>query len=218
MKSDRVLQQDVIDELRWEPSVDADGVNVTVMNGVVTLDGEVCTMAEKTAAEQVTRRVSGVKGTSDQLKVIVAETSARTDGDIFRAIDASLEWSSSVPEDAIVVQVDEGWVRLTGSVEWEFQRQAAMDCVRRQRGVAGVSDAITIEPKLSSALVGEDIEAALRRRAVADAHEITVHVLGSEVILSGTVDNWSERELAMSSAWATPGVRSVVDQLALRDR
>jgi osmotically-inducible protein OsmY len=213
MKSDSQLQQDVSEELKWEPSVHAGEVTVKVKNGIATLDGEVCSYAEKWSAERAALRVAGVKGITDKLTVSLTEAGARSDEDITSAVESALEWSSTVPEDAISARVDEGWVTLTGTVDWQFQRLAALDCVRFQHGVTGVSDEIVIKPALSSALVKADIEAALKRRAAADAQQISVAVSGSDVTLTGTVHSWSERELATSSAWATPGVRNVVDKL-----
>jgi osmotically-inducible protein OsmY len=215
MKSDSQLQQDVSEELKWEPSVHAGEVTVKVKNGIATLDGEVCTHAEKWSAERAAMRVSGVKGISDKLKVSLTEEGARSDEDITSAVESALEWSSTVPEDAISARVDDGWVTLTGTVDWQFQRLAAVDCVRYQQGVTGVSDEIVIKPTLTSALVKADIEAALRRRATVDAQAIAVRVSGSEVTLTGTVHAWSERDLATNTAWATPGVSNVVDKLTL---
>lgn len=215
MKSDSQIQQDVSEELKWEPSVHAGEVTVKVKNGVATLEGEVCTYAEKWSAERAALRVNGVKGISDKLKVNITEDGARSDEDITRAVESALDWSSTVPEDAVSARVDEGWVTLTGNVDWQYQRLAAVDCVRYQQGVTGVSDEIVIKPALTSALVKADIEAALKRRATVDAQAIAVGVSGSEVTLTGTVHTWSERDLATNSAWATPGVSNVVDKLTL---
>lgn len=215
MKSDSQLQQDVSEELKWEPSVHAGEVTVKVKNGIATLEGEVCTYAEKWSAERAALRVGGVKGVSDKLKVSLTEDGARSDADITSAVESALDWSSTVPEDSVSAQVEDGWVTLTGNVDWQFQRLAAVDCVRYQQGVIGVSDEIVIKPSLSSALVKADIEAALQRRAAVDAKAISVEVHGTDVTLTGTVHTWSERDLATSSAWATPGVRNVVDKLTL---
>ena len=81
-------------------------------------------------------------------------------------------------------------------------------------GVRGVSDQIVVKPKVSLSAVKSEIEAALKRRAAADAKKISVNVQGADVTLTGTVHSWSERELAKHSAWGTPGVRNVVDKMA----
>lgn len=104
---------------------------------------------------------------------------------------------------------------LTGEVEWQYQRQAAAEAIRYLMGVSGVSNQITIKTKVSAPVVKSDIEAALKRRAQQDAHEISVSVHGTDVTLTGTVHSWSERELARNTAWGTPGVRSVVDNTTM---
>jgi osmotically-inducible protein OsmY len=215
MKTDNQLQQDISAELSWEPSVHAAQIGVEVKNGMVTLAGDVGTFAEKWNAERATQRVIGVKSVASELKVKLSGLGIRSDADIASAARTALEWSADVPPEAIKVQVDDGWVTLTGNVEWQFQRQAAADNVRYLLGVTGVSDQIAIKPSLSATLVKADIEAALKRRAVADANEISVAVSGSEVTLKGTVHSWAERDLATTSAWGTPGVREVVDKLTL---
>jgi len=215
MKTDSQLQQDVSAELSWEPSVHAAQIGVEVKDGIVTLAGEVATYAEKWNAERAAQRVNGVKALAVELKVKLTGAGIRTDADIARAVENALEWSASVPADAVKVQVEGGWVTLTGDVHWQYQRQAAADNVRYLLGVTGVSDQIGIKPALSATLVKSDIEAALKRRAAADAKEISVAVSGSDVTLRGTVHSWAERDLATTSAWGTPGVRNVVDKLTL---
>jgi len=145
MKTDSQLQRDVTDELEWEPAVHTGEIAVKVMQAVVTLDGEVCTYAEKWSAEQAALRVSGVKGLDDKLKVNIADAAARTDAEISGAVESALEWCSTVPEEAVSAQVEEGCVTLTGNVDWQFQRLAAVDCVRHLHGVTGISDEIAIE-------------------------------------------------------------------------
>ena len=215
MKTDTQLQQDVIEELKWEPSVHATEIGVEVKSGIVTLAGDVCSYAEKQNAERAAQRVAGVEGLAVELKVKLVGSDKRSDADIARAAKSVLEWSATVPPGTIKVMVEDGWVTLTGSVDWQYQRQGAANCVRFLLGVVGVSDQIAIKPTPSVGAVKADIEAALKRRATADAETISVDVHGADVTLTGTVHSWSERELAMHSAWNTPGVFNVVDKMTL---
>ena len=215
MKTDTQLQQDVIEELKWEPSVHATEIGVEVKSGIVTLAGDVCSYAEKQNAERAAQRVAGVEGLAVELKVKLVGSDKRSDADIARAAKNVLEWSSTVPAGAIKVMVEDGWVTLTGNVDWQYQRQGAANCVRFLLGVVGVSDRIGIKPALSVGTVKSDIEAALKRRAKDDAKTILVEVHGSDVTLTGTVHSWSKRELAIHSARNTPGVRKVVDKMTL---
>jgi osmotically-inducible protein OsmY len=215
MKTDQQLQQSVIDELTWDPSVHATQIGVIVKDGVVTLDGEVSSYGEKWGAERAAQRVSGVQALAVGLQVKLSALGQRSDTDIARSAQTALHWCSTCPSDSIQLMVENGWITLTGSVEWHFQKQAAVDALRYLIGVTGVSDQIAISPKAQSSAVKADIEAALKRRATSEAQEIHVDVHGADVTLSGTVHSWAERELARHSAWGTKGVRQVVDNMAM---
>ncbi len=215
MKTDHQLQLDVLAELSWEPSVKAEDVGVEVKDGIVTLAGHVGTYAEKVDAERATMRVSGVKALAVEVDVRLVGSSARNDVDIARSVDNVLQWTTYLPEQSVKVKVESGWVTLSGEVTWEFQRQAAIGAVRYLMGVKGVNDQLLIKPTISAPAVKADIEAALKRRAQNDAHEISVGVEGTDVTLSGRVHSWSERELATNTAWASPGVKRVVDNITL---
>jgi osmotically-inducible protein OsmY len=215
MKTDQQLQQAVIDELTWDPSVHASQIGVIVKDGVVTLDGEVSSFAEKWGAERAAQRVTGVQALAVGLDVKLSALGKRSDSDIARSAQTALHWCSSCPSETIQLMVEDGWITLTGSVEWHYQKQAATDALRYLIGVTGVSDQISISPKVLSTVVKADIEAALKRRSTSDAQEIHVDVHGADVTLSGTVHSWAERELARHSAWGTKGVRQVVDNMAM---
>lgn len=215
MKTDTQLKQDVSAELAWEPSVNAAGIGIEVSNGVVTLAGHVTSFAEKWDAERATQRVSGVKALAVEIDVILPGASQRSDGDIAHAAENVLEWTAYVPKDGIRIMVEGGWVTLSGEVDREYQRQAAVRGIRHLMGITGISDQVTIKPQASPDSVKSGIEAALSRRARADAHNITVEVLGDRVTLTGSVLSWSERSLAERSAWSAPGVRAVVDNITI---
>lgn len=215
MKTDSQLQQDVMAELRWEPSVHAAQIGVEVKDGVVTLAGEVSSYAEKLNAEGAAQRVSGVKALAVDMKIKLSEFGKRTDADIAQSAKNILGWTCSLPADAVKVMVEGGWVTLSGDVEWQYQRQDAANSVRYLAGVIGVSNQIAIKPQPSSTVIKSDIEAALKRRASADAKAIGVDVKGDNVTLTGTVHSWAERDLATRSAWGSAGVRKVVDNMNL---
>lgn len=215
MKTDTQLQADVMAELKFDPSVHAAQIGVEAKDGVVTLAGEVSSYSEKWNAERCAQRVSGVNALAIDLKVKLSSFGKRTDADIARSAENVLDWTSSVPKDAIKVLVEDGWVTLSGEVEWQYQKQAAADALRYLWGVIGVSDQIAIKAKVSASSVKSDIESALKRHASKDAQEITVAVNGPDVTLSGNVHSWSERELAVHAAWNTPGVRNVVDRTVI---
>jgi osmotically-inducible protein OsmY len=215
MKTDAQLQQDVIAELKWEPSVNAAQIGVEVKNGIVTLAGHVDSYAEKYDAERAAQRVAGVKALAIEMDVTLPGSSKRNDSDIARSAENVLEWMTYLPKESVKVKVEGGWITLSGEVAWEYQRQAAVSAVRYLMGVTGVSDQIAIRPKVSLDAVKSDIEAALKRRAKSEAREISVKVQGADVTLSGIAHSWSERDLARHAAWGTPGVRKVVDNMTV---
>jgi osmotically-inducible protein OsmY len=216
MKTDAQLQHDVLAELQWEPSVQAAGIGVEVRDGVVTLVGEVGSLAEKWNAERATQRVAGVKALAVEMTVKLDEFGRRTDADIARSAANILGATASLPRDAVKVLVQGSWVTLSGIVAWQFQRQAAADSLRGMPGVTGVSNQIAIQPALTAVVVKADIEAALTRRAAAEANAIGVDVQGADVTLTGTVHSWAERDLATGSAWAAAGVRRVIDHMTMQ--
>lgn len=215
MKTDSQLQQDVMAELNWEPAVHAAQIGVEVKDGVVTLAGEVSSFNEKWNAERAAQRVSGVKALAVEMTVKLSQFGKRTDADIAESAKNILGWSSYLPEKAVSVMVEGGWLTLSGEVEWQYQKLAAVDGVRHLMGVRGVSDQIGLKATASPLAVKSDIEAALKRRAKTDAQQIGVDVHGSDVTLTGTVHSWAERELATHTAWSSPGVRNVVDKMSL---
>jgi osmotically-inducible protein OsmY len=215
MKTDAQILQDVIAELQWEPSVQAAQIGVEVNKGVVTLAGHVDSFSQKWHAERAAQRVAGVRALVVGLEVRLTGLSERTDADIAQAAENVLQWTSLVPADAIKVMVEHGWVTLTGDVDWQFQRQAATDGVRHLMGVTGVSNQIKIKAARVVSSVKSDIEAALQRSSIADASNIDVALDGSVVTLSGTIQRWDERDTAIYSAWGTPGVYNVIDEMTL---
>jgi osmotically-inducible protein OsmY len=215
MKTDSQLQLDVMAELKWEPSVHSTRLGVEVREGVVTLAGHVDSYLEKWEAERAAMRVCGVKALVVEVDVKLPALCQRGDEDIARAARNALEWMTSSNPDAVKVLVEDGWLTLSGDVDWQYQKQAAADVTRHLMGVTGVSNQIAIKPKVTLTEVKAEIEAALGRHAKADARKIDVQVQGGDVTLSGNVDSWAERQSATHAAWSMPGVRNVVDKLVL---
>ena len=215
MKTDSQLQKDVMAELAWEPSIHATEIGVEVKDGVVTLAGDVSSYAQKWNAELATQRVAGVKALAVDLTVKLTESGIRTDGDIAASARNVLDWTSAVDSGSVKIMVEKGLITLTGQVDWKFQKEAAADSVRFLTGVVGVSDQIVVTPSVKASVVKADIEAAIKRAATEDAKRITVGVSGTDVTLSGSIHSWAERDLATQSAWKSPGVRKVIDNMTL---
>jgi osmotically-inducible protein OsmY len=214
--SDKDLRQFIIDELDFEPSVDAANIGVAVENGVVTLSGHVASYAEKMAAEAAVRRVKGVRAIAEEIEVRYAFDKKTGDDEIAkRALDI-IRWSATVPQDRIQLTVQNGWVTLSGQVDWWYQKNAAADAVRKLSGVSGVINNVTIRPRVQPVDVKRKIEDAFKRRAEIDTQGIRVAVTdGGKITLQGSVHDWQERIAAVDAAWSAPGVVSVDDRLSI---
>lgn len=215
MSQDSQLQQAVLDELSWEPSIVAAHIGVAAAAGVVTLSGHVASYAAKHAAEAATRRVKGVKAVAEEMEVRLPMDTKRDDEAIAKAAIERLAWDVSVPRDSVKVSVEKGWITLSGEVDWFYQKDDAQQDVRRLWGVVGVSDQITIKPRVNTANLSDDITHALHRSWFFDPDHVTVTAKGGRVKLTGTVHSWQERQTAASTAWSAPGATSVENDLVV---
>jgi len=212
--TDISLRQNIIDELRWEPSVSAAHIGVTAEDGVVTLTGHVGTYAEKLQAVKATRRIKGVRAIADDIEVRHPFDKKTSDDEIAKRVLSILKWDTTVPAEAVSVTVRDGWVALSGEVEWQFQRRSAADDVRKLSGVRGITNSISIKPRAQSHDIKQKIEETLKRRAETESRGIRVSVeSGDRVILEGSVDNWDERFAVENAAWSAAGVKMVDSRL-----
>ncbi len=214
MPHDAALKDLVLAELSWEPSVTAAHIGVTARDGVITLTGHVERFAEKQAAQAAALRVRGVKGVAEEIEVKLPFELKRRDDEIARAAIDRLFWNATLPKDSIQVSVQDGWVTLTGEVAWRYEHEAAAQDVRRLWGVVGVSNKITLKPRVNTYNLAGDISGALHR-AWFDPEGIKVTANGGHVTLTGHVKSWTERELADSTAWAAPGATDVENHLII---
>jgi len=213
--TDKEIQEAVLGELEWEPLVKSTEIGVAVKNGIVTLAGTVDSFAKKYNAERAAKRVNGVKAVVNDLEVKLPFDSERTDEDIARAAVNALSYDTAVPSEQIKVTVSNGWITLEGNVEWNYQKEEAEDAVRYLTGVKGVSNLITVKPRVEPLEVRNKIEEALRRTAELDAQRISVQVEGTKVTLRGEVHSWAERDEAERAAWRAPGVTEVVNLITV---
>lgn len=215
MKSDRQLEADVIDQLLWEPSIDSSQIGVTAQDGVVTLLGNVPRYVDKMEAERVAKGVAGVRGVANDIEIHLPGVSNRSDTDIARAAVTALEWNALVPRDKVKVTVRDGWLFLEGQVDWQYQRTAAGEMVRSLIGVKGVTNQISLTPRVQPSDVRTKIEAAFRRSAEITAGHVKVEVHDGTVVLHGKVPSWTERNGAEHASWSAPGVRKVDNRLTV---
>jgi osmotically-inducible protein OsmY len=215
VKNNAQLQRDVLDELRWDPSISPARIEVAADGGAVTLSGSIGSYTEKYTAGRDARRVRGVVAVVDHLEVRLPSACQRTDADLARAAKDALRWNASAPDERISVAADNGVLTLTGEVAYQFQREAAIQAVRFLVGVKGVNNHIKIAPSVRTGAVKQQIEQALARNAETDARNIRVEANDGEVTLRGTVHSWAERCEASRAAWAAPGVHDVANELVV---
>ncbi len=210
--TDKDLRRDVLDELDFDPSLDAAEIGVAVSEGVVTLTGHVGSYAEQVAAERAVRRVKGVRAIAQEIEVRFPQAKKVMDDQIAARALAIIDWSVHLPKDAIQVRVAKGWITLTGAVPWQYQVVEAEAAVRKLSGVVGVSNLIEVRPEVRPSAVRSKILEAFRRHALLDADAITIRVEGDCVTLEGAVSSLAERDAAERAAWSVPGVRAVDDR------
>jgi osmotically-inducible protein OsmY len=209
MNADHQLKSDVLAELAWAPGVTADHIGVTADHGVVTLTGHVEAYWQKLAAENAVGRVQGVKALSEELEIRLPSHIQRTDDEIAEAALDRLAWESAIPKDSIKVKVENGYVTLTGEVEWRYQWEAAARMIRSLAGVTGVSNQVSLKARAATTTLHDEIVHALHRSWFFDKDTIQVSAVGGSVHLTGAVDSWVDRQTAAATAWRAPGTTSV---------
>lgn len=211
---DKALQDAVMTELEWDPELDSAHIGVAASKGAVTLSGHVSSYAEKWAAVRAAERVQGVVAVADEMEVRLPSSSVRDDSDIAESIARALSSHTSVP-DSVDAEVRHGFVTLRGEVNWNYQREAAERVVRNTKGVKGVSNLITVKPRVQPAQIEQRIADAIKRMASLDANQITVTATDGTVHLRGRVHSWYEKRLAEQEAKAAPGVSKVDNQITV---
>lgn len=215
MKTDQQLQQDVMDELKWDPLLTASEIGVSVKNSVVTLSGYVNSYSKKLAAENAAKRVKGVRAVAEDIEIRLGMDGRRNDTEIAQAALNALKWNTNVPDERIKLKVENGWVNLEGDVDWQFQKSTAENAISNISGVRGIRNLITITPKVNISGVENRIKNALQRSAAIEAGNIAVRAEGNKVILKGKVRSWAERREVERAVWSTPGVAEVEDDLLI---
>ena len=216
MRTDSDIKQDVEHALRWDPDIDAVDIAVAVKNGVVELAGFVRSYSQKWQAERDAKRVAGVQGVANDIEVRVPAVHEAPDPELVRQAVTEIERDLPYSHNTIKVVGRDGWMTLEGQLEWNYQKQRAEAAVRRVKGIKGLSNYITVKPRVEPTEVKRKIEEAFRRSAEIDANRVRVEAMGSEVVLKGTVRSWAEREEAERVAWQAPGVRRVVNRIAIQ--
>ena len=214
-KSDDSLKEDILQELRFEPSVKVTDIGVLVKDGIVTLNGYATSYTEKRNVIHAAKRVSGVQVIADEIEVKLPTSLKRNDSDIATAAAHQIDWCTSLDSGTVQVTLSDGRITLEGQVEWWYQKNDAESAVRSLAGITSVNNLITIHPKLAAGDIDRVITAAFERSGLLDAQKIKVEVVGDKVMLRGSVCSYIERDEATRAAWSAPGVVCVDNMLKI---
>jgi hyperosmotically inducible protein len=213
MKTDKQLRDEVEEELDFDPSINSAQIGVEVTDRVVTLSGHPSSYAEKIAAEKAAQRVSGVKAVVVDMRVRLPNEEVHSDEETANAVRSMLHWMAGLDEDAVQVQVENGWVTLRGEVESPRRSYLAARTIGQMRSVTGVTNLIEVSGPRAESDVIDNIGRALQRHAERAADHVHIKVRDGVVTLTGKVASYAERSLARGAAWSAPGVHAVVDDL-----
>jgi osmotically-inducible protein OsmY len=212
IKTDSQIKTDVLNELKWDPTVDETEVGVQVKNGIVTLTGGVSSYPKRLAAIDAAHRVYGVLDVVDELKIRIPPAWGRTDQEIAAAVRNALKWDILVPDELIISTVSGGIVTLKGEVPTWTQRSDTEHAVRRLTGVTGVVNQITVAARAIDPIhIKRQIEDALERQTEREAKRIGVTVREGVVTLTGTLRSWGEKNAIERAALYTRGVKRIDD-------
>jgi osmotically-inducible protein OsmY len=212
---DENLRQQVVDELRSDPAVGGEKIDVAVVDGVVSLSGHVSSCARRVAAERIVRRLTNVRGVTVAIDIKLPQGAAVPDDEIAQRAVTILKWNSLLPADRIQVSVKDGWITLSGEVDWQYQRSAAEDAVRPLPGVVAVVNNLSSRSQVHVEHVRNRIENVLTRIAAARAARISVAVCGPIVTIHGKVHDQEERAAVKNAVELIPGVQHVEDLLTV---
>ncbi|PRB06102.1 ornithine aminotransferase [Chryseobacterium sp. MYb7] len=212
MKTNAKLQRDVQNAIKWEPLLHAAEIGVIAKDGVISLTGIVDNYAKKAEAENAAKKVAGVKALVENIEVKFPSSLKKADAEVAKEALDALQSNYSVPDDKIMVKVEDGWVTLEGELPWHYQKEEAASVVKYLTGVKGLINKITIKSELDDAIQKKDIQDALKRSSIYD-NDIKVSVLGTTVTLTGTANSLYQKEEAGRIAWKTPGIWNVKNEL-----
>lgn len=215
MKNNEELQADVQHAIKWEPLLRNTEIGVTAKDGIVSLSGTVDSYAKKIEAENVAKRIIGVKGLVEAIEVELPDAWKKTDHEIASEAVKALTVNWLIPKEKITVKVENGWVTLDGELPWNYQKDAAKDIAYYLDGVKGITNNIKIKPETHDSIEQKDVERALARSLSVDDSDIQVSVSGTHVTLTGTVNSWYQKEEAGHIAWKTPGIWHVENNLSV---
>ncbi|WNH13090.1 BON domain-containing protein [Thalassobellus suaedae] len=216
MRTDAQIKQDILDQLEFQPNIEETKIGVVVKDGVALLTGSVFSYASKIAIVKAIKKVAGVKGIAEGIKIGYMSNLNKTDTEIANSAIKAIEWHTSIPNNKIIIEVDNGWITLSGELEWAYQKDAARRTVEYLSGVKGVTNHITFkQTSIHPKDIKKKITKAFERSAMIDALGIAVETTDHAVKLTGKVRSIAEKEAAQKAAFNAPGVYAVQNELKI---
>ncbi|WNH07772.1 BON domain-containing protein [Thalassobellus suaedae] len=216
MRTDAQIKQDILDQLEFQPNIEETKIGVVVKDGVALLTGSVFSYASKIAIVKAIKKVAGVKGIAEGIKIGYMSNLNKTDTEIANSAIKAIEWHTSIPNNKIIIEVDNGWITLSGELEWAYQKDAARRTVEYLSGVKGVTNHITLkQTSIHPKDIKKKITKAFERSAMIEALGITVETTDHAVKLTGKVRSIAEKDTAQKAAFNAPGVYAVQNELKI---
>jgi osmotically-inducible protein OsmY len=215
MSLDNELAADVGDELFRDPKLDNSSIAVSASDGTITLRGTVGSLREKREAKKAAQRVFGVISVDNQLQVKLMDDQQREDADLRSDVLQALMLDSLIPA-TVDAKVEDGFVTLTGTADWQYQRDESESVASNIVGTLGVFNEIELKhPTPAAGDVEDSIKKAFKRNAAVDVDDLYISTDNGTVTINGNVSSWAEHDEAIDAAWAAPGVTSVDDEMTV---
>jgi osmotically-inducible protein OsmY len=215
---EEIKKQDIVDQLTWDDSVNANDVHVIIKDKTVQLKGTVPNYTAKLSAERAAYQVVGVNQVENYLEVAFPPSVTMPDDeDISDSIVNTLSWNTDVRSDDIMVKTRNGIVTLSGHVSSYWEKYLAGRIAVTTNGVIEVINDLAVTPTRSviDMDIEKDIRNAYRRSGLIDEDKIHVSAKNGIVHLEGVVSSYLIKQRAHDIAMYTAGVVDVVDHVTV---
>jgi len=213
------IERVVRDHLAWDARIDASNIDVVITDAAVRLEGTVPDHFARQAALDAAEAVSGDREVEDRLAIRrPADPSGPASDAVRSAVESVLGWLPDVEIRDRSVRVENGVVKLGGTVDALWKKAQAADAVRDVYGVIELENKLTVVPTRSrrDQEIAQDVEAALDRQSSVEAGRVTVEVNDGVVTLTGWVPSGRAKRAAREAALHTPGVREIHEELSAK--
>jgi osmotically-inducible protein OsmY len=215
---EEIKKQEIVDQLAWDNSVNANAVHVDVQDGTVQLKGKVSNYTAKLAAERDAYLVQGVNIVENYLEIeFPPKFTIPSDDEITSNIYKMLIWNSNIDSSDIKVETSAGTVTLSGNVSSYWEKFMAEDIANSTNGVIGVVNdlEVVLIKTIEDVEIENDIRRAYKRSVLISEDEIQVSVNNGIVQLSGKVPTYPIKKEAYDIAVYTGGVTDVIDDIKI---